>query len=41
MTIVARRGAQPAGRYLPRGRDATVSWGGPEFKFKNPYDSRS
>lgn len=23
--------------YVPAGRDATVSWGGPEFKFKNPY----
>ena len=33
MTIVSRRAHS-----LPRGRDATVSWGGPEFKFKNPYD---
>ncbi|WP_413380392.1 VanW family protein [Alkalihalobacillus sp. 1P02AB] len=23
--------------YVPTGRDATVSWGGPDFKFKNPY----
>ncbi|KGA99196.1 vancomycin resistance protein [Alkalihalobacillus alcalophilus ATCC 27647 = CGMCC 1.3604] len=23
--------------YVPPGRDATVSWGGPDFKFKNPY----
>lgn len=21
--------------YVPRGRDATVSWGGPDFRFKN------
>ncbi|MGO4888226.1 VanW family protein [Anaerobacillus sp. MEB173] len=24
--------------YVPVSRDATVSWGGPDFKFKNPYD---
>ncbi|MBU8907191.1 VanW family protein [Desertibacillus haloalkaliphilus] len=24
--------------YVSPGRDATVSWGGPDFKFKNPYD---
>lgn len=24
--------------YVPTGRDATVSWEGPDFKFKNPYD---
>lgn len=23
--------------YVPPNRDATVSWGGPDFKFKNPY----
>ena len=23
--------------YLPMGMDATVSWGGPEFKFKNNF----
>lgn len=23
--------------YVKTGRDATVSWGGPDFKFKNPY----
>lgn len=23
--------------YVPKGRDATVSWGGPDFKFRNPY----
>ena len=38
MTIVARRAHSLPVSYLPRGRDATVSWGGPEFKFKNPYD---
>lgn len=24
--------------YVPRDRDATVSWGGPDFRFRNPYD---
>jgi vancomycin resistance protein YoaR len=24
--------------YVPKKRDATVSWGGPDFKFKNTYD---
>ncbi len=24
--------------YLPKGFDATVSWGGPDYKFKNTYD---
>lgn len=24
--------------YVPKGRDATVSWGGPDFQFQNPYD---
>ena len=24
--------------YVPIGRDATVSWGGPDFKFKNNRD---
>lgn len=38
MTIVARRAHSLPVSYLPRGRDATVSWGGPELKFKNPYD---
>lgn len=38
MTIVSRRAHSLPVSYLPRGRDATVSWGGPEFKFKNPYD---
>lgn len=37
MTITARRAHSLPVSYLPRGRDAAVSWGGPEFKFKNPY----
>lgn len=24
--------------YVPPGRDATVSWGGPDFSFRNPYN---
>lgn len=24
--------------YVPTGRDATVSWGGPDFRFSNPFD---
>jgi vancomycin resistance protein YoaR len=24
--------------YVPPGRDATVSWGGPDFAFKNQYN---
>ena len=23
--------------YVPAGRDATVSWGGPDFRFRNPF----
>ena len=37
MTITARRAHSLPVSYLPRGRDAAVSWGGPGFKFKNPY----
>ncbi len=37
MTITARRAHSLPVSYLPKGRDAAVSWGGPEFKFKNPY----
>lgn len=25
--------------YLPEGLDATISWPGPDFQFRNPYDS--
>ncbi len=25
-------------RYVPKGRDATVSWYGPDFSFQNPYN---
>lgn len=35
MTITSRTSHGLAVSYLPAGRDATVSWGGPEFKFKN------
>ena len=38
MTIVARRAHSLPVSYLPRGRDAGVSWGGAELKFKDPYD---
>ena len=24
--------------YVPKGRDATVSWGGPDFRFENTLD---
>lgn len=37
MVITARRAHSLPVSYLPRGRDAAVSWGGPEFKFKNPH----
>ena len=37
MTITARRAHSLPVSYLPKGRDAAVSWGGPEFKFKNPH----
>lgn len=37
MTIVSRSAHSLPVSYLPRGRDATVSWGGPDLKFKNPY----
>ncbi len=37
MVITARRSHSLSVSYLPRGRDAAVSWGGPEFKFKNPH----
>lgn len=33
--IVARRSHSKEVTYVPPGRDATVSWGGPDFKFKN------
>ncbi|NCB28668.1 MAG: hypothetical protein EOM63_02750 [Clostridia bacterium] len=37
MQITARVNHGLPVSYVPAGRDATVSWGGPEFKFKNPY----
>ena len=38
LEIVARDCHHFAVSYLPWGLDATVSWGGPEFKFKNDRD---
>lgn len=38
LEIVARDCHHFAVSYLPWGLDATVSWGGPEFKFKNNRD---
>ncbi len=35
LEIVARRSHSLVSSYMPIGLDATVSWGGPEFKFKN------
>lgn len=35
LEIVSRSNHSMPVSYLPRGMDATVSWGGPEFKFKN------
>jgi len=39
MEIVTRRMHSYPSSYIPLGMDATVSWGGPEFRFKNnsPY----
>ncbi len=37
MQITARVNHGLPVSYVPAGRDATVSWGGPEFKFKNPH----
>ncbi|RIX59723.1 hypothetical protein D3P08_06245 [Paenibacillus nanensis] len=38
MTIVERYSHSRSVRYVPPGRDATVSWYGPDFVFENPYD---
>ncbi|WP_241154341.1 VanW family protein [Staphylospora marina] len=35
LRIVQRRSHSKEVTYVPPGRDATVSWGGPDFKFKN------
>ena len=38
LEIVARYNHAFNPGYVPAGRDATVSWGGPDFKFKNSRD---
>lgn len=38
MKIVERYSHSRSVRYVPPGRDATVSWYGPDFVFENPYD---
>lgn len=38
LTIVERYSHSRSVRYVPPGRDATVSWYGPDFVFENPYD---
>jgi vancomycin resistance protein YoaR len=35
LTIVERKSHSKSVPYVPKKRDATVSWGGPDFKFKN------
>jgi len=37
LTIVRRYSHSRHVPYVPPGRDATVSWGGPDFAFLNPY----
>ena len=39
MTITMRRAHSLPVSYLPRGLDATVSWGVQDFKFVNPYST--
>ncbi|WP_080838232.1 VanW family protein [Cohnella massiliensis] len=38
LTIVKRYSHSRNVPYVPPGRDATVSWGGPDFVFLNPYN---
>lgn len=38
LEIVARTNHSYISSYMPFGMDATVSWGGPEFKFRNSTD---
>ena len=40
LEIVERTNHSYVSSYVPIGMDATVSWGGPEFKFKNNTDYR-
>ena len=37
LEIVTRKNHSYPSSYIPLGMDATVSWGGPEFRFKNNY----
>ena len=38
LQIVQRSAHRYASSYIPKGMDATVSWGGPDYKFKNDTD---
>src|SRR5699024_2272393 len=38
LDIVKRYSHSRSVPYVPPGRDATVSWFGPDFVFKNPYN---
>ena len=38
LEVTERRNHTYVSSYVPIGRDATVSWGGPDFKFKNNTD---
>ncbi|GKU78209.1 VanW family protein [Paenibacillus sp. L3-i20] len=38
LTIIERYSHSRSVRYVPPGRDATVSWYGPDLVFQNPYD---
>lgn len=39
LTIIERKSHSRDVPYVPKKRDATVSWGGPDFKFKNLQDA--
>jgi vancomycin resistance protein YoaR len=38
LQIIERSGHSKKVSYVPRGRDATVSWDGPDFKFRNQFN---
>lgn len=38
LTITARYSHSAAVTYVPEGRDATVAWYGPDFRFRNDFD---
>ena len=38
LDVITRTAHSSPVSYLPKGMDATVSWGGPEFKFRNDTD---